>query len=153
MFVIFVRGYRVLAQENNNPISNEDKRIYLLAMAQTLILTFYYFLFEEFFILATIRNLLIWISINVLEVLCRIHWLDDSTTLNKIKMGIYGLKIINFLMWFIIAVGDGSELVNTGFNLGYNCHLIDWVILSGVLLMVTSISGFIGFQITERLNW
>lgn len=77
MFVIFVRGYRILTQENNNPISKDDKRIYMLAMGQTLILTLYYFLFEEFFILATIRNLLIWISINVLDVFLRIHYLDD----------------------------------------------------------------------------
>ena len=49
----------------------------MLAMAQTLALTLYYFLFQEFFILATIRNLLIWISINVLDVLLRIYYLED----------------------------------------------------------------------------
>lgn len=46
MFVIFIKGYKTLTNENNNPISKEDKYIYMLAMAQTLILTLYYFLFE-----------------------------------------------------------------------------------------------------------
>ena len=80
----------------------------MLAMGQTLILTFYYFLFEEFFILATIRNLLIWISINVLDVFLRIYYLDDSNALGKYKIVINTLKIANFLTWFVIAVGDGS---------------------------------------------
>lgn len=46
MFVIFVKGYKALSSENNNPISKEDKYIYVLAMTQTFILTLYYFLFE-----------------------------------------------------------------------------------------------------------
>lgn len=153
MLIIFIKGYRVLTQENNNPISKEDKRIYMLAMAQTLILTLYYFLFEEFFVLASIRNLLVWISINVLDVLFRIHWLEDEVSLRKAKWLINFMKVFNFLMWFVIAVGDGSEIVNTSFNLGYNCLIIDWVVLSGILLIITLVEGFFGFQIIERLNW
>ncbi len=41
-------------------------------------------------------------------------------------------------MWFVIALGDGSSVVNTDFNLGYNCRLIDWVIMSGVLLTIVT---------------
>ena len=125
----------------------------MLAMCQTFILTMYYFLFQEFFVLATIRNLLIWISINILEVLCRINWLDDAESMKKINYFLYFLQGVNFFMWFVIAVGDGSEIINTSFNLGYNCRLIDWVVMSGVLIMLTLVQGFVAFQIVERLSW
>lgn len=49
----------------------------MLAMWQTLLLALYYLLFEEFVILATIRNFLIWIAINILHVMCKIYWLND----------------------------------------------------------------------------
>lgn len=125
----------------------------MLAMAQTFILTLYYFLFQQFFILATIRNLLVWISINVLDILCKIYWIGNDIALRKISFGINALKIVNFLMWFVIAVGDGSQLANTNFNLGYNCRLIDWTVLSGVLLIITAAEGFVTFQIVDKLNW
>ena len=78
MTMLFMKGYRAISKESNNPISKEDKHIFILAMCQTAILTLYFFLFEEFFILATIRNLLIWISINVLELLCKIYWIKSD---------------------------------------------------------------------------
>lgn len=56
-------------------------------------------------------------------------------------------------MWFVIAVGHGSSIENTNFNLGYNCRLIDWTVLSGTLLVITATQGFIAFQIVDRLNW
>lgn len=56
-------------------------------------------------------------------------------------------------MWFVIAVGDGSKLSNTNFNLGYNCRLIDWTVLSGTLLIIASVQGFVAFQIFDRMNW
>lgn len=122
-------------------------------MIQTFALTMYYFLFEEFFVLATIRNLLIWISINVLDLLCKIYWINSEETCRKVSFGINGLKILNFLTWFVIAVGHGSQLVNTNFNLGYNCRLMDWTFLSGILLIITACEGFIGFQIIDKLDW
>lgn len=85
--------------------------------------------------------------------LCKIHWINDEEASRKISFGINGLKIINFLMWFFIAVGDGSKLSNTNFNLGYNCRLIDWTVLSGTLLIVASMQGFVAFQIFDRMNW
>lgn len=153
MTMLFLKGYRAISKESNNPISKQDKHIFILAMCQTAILTLYFFLFEQFFILATIRNLLIWISINVLELLCKIYWIKSDEILRKVEWGINGLKIINFLLWFVIAVGHGSEIVNTHFNLGYNCRVMDWVILSSVLLIVTLLQGFIGFQIVDKFKW
>jgi hypothetical protein len=50
-------------------------------------------------------------------------------------------------------VGHGSSITNTNFNLGYNCRLIDWTLLSGILLIITTIQGFITVQIVDRLNW
>jgi len=77
----------------------------MLAMWQTLLLSLYYFLFEEFVILATIRNFLIWIAINILHVMCKIYWLNDERTLQKIKYGINALKILNILSWFVFSLG------------------------------------------------
>jgi hypothetical protein len=153
MFVAFVKGYRAITRENINPISNEDKYIYMLAMGQTLALTLYYFLFEEFFVLATIRNLLIWISINILDLLCKIYWIKEQEANRKIEVGITALKVFNFLAWFVIAVGHGSSLVNTNFELGYNCRVLDWTFLSGVLVIITACEGFVAFQIVDRLGW
>lgn len=53
----------------------------------------------------------------------------------------------------MISVGHGSQIINTNFNLGYNCRLLDWTFLSGVLLIITSCEGFITFQIVDKLNW
>jgi hypothetical protein len=47
------------------------------------------------------------------------------------------LKVFNFLIWFFIAVGHGSEISNTNFALGYNCKLIDWSLMSGIFLIIT----------------
>ena len=77
----------------------------MLAMWQTLLLSLYYLLFEEFVILATIRNFLIWIAINILHVMCKIYWINDDKILEKIKYAINGLKVINILMWFVISLG------------------------------------------------
>lgn len=56
-------------------------------------------------------------------------------------------------MWFIISLGDGSALVNTDFNLGYNCRLIDWMILSGVFLSIVTVESYIGVNIYDKLKW
>lgn len=125
----------------------------MLAMWQTLLLFVYYFIFQEFIILATIRNFLIWIAINTFHVLCKIYWLKDQETLQKIKYGVNALKIVNIIMWFVIALGDGSSVVNTDFNLGYNCRLIDWVIMSGVLLTIVTAQSYIGVNIFDKLKW
>ena len=61
--------------------------------------------------------------------------------------------IINFIFWFVIAVGDGSAIVNTNFNLGYNCRLIDWIVLSGFLLVLTAAESALAYSIVDRLNW
>ena len=60
---------------------------------------------------------------------------------------------VNFLSWFIFAVGDGSSLKNTNFNLGYNCRIVDWIILSGILLIITTAQAVLGYSIVDKLNW
>lgn len=125
----------------------------MLAMWQTLLLSLYYFLFEEFVILATIRNFLIWIAINILHVMCKIYWINDDKTLQKIKYGINSLKIVNILWWFVFSLGEGSAVVNTDFNLGYNCRLIGWTGLSGFLLIIVAIEAYIGLNIYDKLEW
>lgn len=74
MFLMFYRGNKVINRERNNKLSGEDKLVYQLAMWQTLMLAVYYLVFEEFFMLATIRNFLIWISINVLHVIALLYF-------------------------------------------------------------------------------
>lgn len=54
-------------------------------MSQTLILASYYLLFEEFFVLATIRNLLIWIAIHVLSLLWKIYSIEDADKIKTFK--------------------------------------------------------------------
>lgn len=68
MLRLFWKGYRAITRERNNKLPAEEKRLYLLALGQTLLLSLYYLIFEEFFMLATIRNLLIWISSEVLHI-------------------------------------------------------------------------------------
>ena len=74
MFLMFWWGYKAIRRERNNKLSGEDKLLYQLAMWQTLMLGVYYLVFEEFFMLATIRNFLIWISINVLHIFSLLYW-------------------------------------------------------------------------------
>lgn len=74
MLWLFWRGYRAITRERNNKILPQEKNLYLLALGQTLLLSLYYLVFEEFFMLATIRNLLIWISIEVFYIFCLLYW-------------------------------------------------------------------------------
>ncbi len=55
------------------------------------------------------------------------------------------MHVLNFLMWFMISLGDGSSLENTDFNLGYNCMVNDWMIMSGILLGVNVVIAALGF--------
>ena len=77
MFVMFYHGNKVINRERNNKLTKEDKLLYQLAMWQTLMLAVYYLIFEEFFMLATIRNFLIWIGINVLHIFCLLFWHEE----------------------------------------------------------------------------
>lgn len=63
------------------------------------------------------------------------------------------LKVANFMLWFVISLGDGSSLVNTDFNLGYNCRIIDWMIMSGLLLIVALFEIYVGYNVLEKFNW
>ena len=72
MLYFFVKGY--LHMNRRRLITNEDKEIYLLSLAQILLLAIYYLLFEEFFMLATIRNLILWTDLLILANLCQIHF-------------------------------------------------------------------------------
>ncbi len=63
------------------------------------------------------------------------------------------LRVFNFLLWFYIAVVEGTQQVNTSFNLGYNCLIPDWMGLSGYLLFISLLCGLIGIQIYDRYKW
>lgn len=120
-------------------------------MTQTGLTTLYFLLFEEFFMLATVRNFLIWISINMLEGYIHLNYGNEE---GKMKIGsviVNALKLANFLLWFFISLGDGSSLINTDFNLGYNCKIPDWMFLSGLLVIITMAGGFLGYNKVERL--
>lgn len=115
-------------------------------------LAVYYLIFEEFFMLATIRNFLIWISINILNVFCLLYW-EDERSIRWIKGGMLVLQIINFLLWFFISLGEGSSLENTDYNLGYNCTIIDWMIMSGIFLSINIFSSTLGYFKINKLEW
>jgi len=96
---------------------------------------------------------LIWIAINILHVMCKIYWINEDKTLQKIKYGINTLKIINILTWFVFSLGEGSAIQNNDFNLGYNCRLVGWTVLSGFLLVVVAVEAYIGVNIYDKLEW
>lgn len=121
-------------------------------MFQTCLLALYYLVFEEFFMLASIRNLLIWIGTNVLHIYCLLNW-DDERSATLAGYGANVLHVINFLLWFVISLGDGSALVNTNFNLGYNCMIIDWMVMSGILLTIYCFVALLGFFKLDRLTF
>lgn len=73
--------------------------------------------------------------------------------LTKIKYAINTLKTVNILSWFVFSLGEGSAVFNTDFNLGYNCRLVGWTILSGFLLIVVTLEAYIGVNIYDRLQW
>lgn len=56
-------------------------------------------------------------------------------------------------MWFMISLGEGSKLVNTDFNLGYNCRILDWTFLSGMLLIIITVEAYIALNIYDKLKW
>jgi hypothetical protein len=59
----------------------------------------------------------------------------------------------NFVLWIYIAVVEGTTIINTSFNVGYNCLIPDWIILSGCMLFVSILCAFVGLQIYDRLEW
>jgi|JI6StandDraft_1071083.scaffolds.fasta_scaffold20969_7 hypothetical protein len=134
-------------------VLNEDKEIYLLSLAQILLLAIYYLLFEEFFLLATIRNLILWTDLIILSNLCQIHFVRQPVALTRCKYAISVMQATNFVLWFYIAVVDGTTLTNTSFNVGYNCLIPDWIILSGAMLLVGLLCAFVGMQIYDKLEW
>lgn len=121
-------------------------------MFQTILLSLYYLIFEEFFMLATIRNFLIWISINVLHIFCILYW-DDSNAQKMAQWGMYALQAINFALWFFVSLGEGSSLVNTDFNLGYNCMIRDWMAMSGILLCINMFIATLGYFKIDKLDF
>lgn len=75
MSYYFVKGYMKMSKRRL--ITNEDKEIYLLSLSQIVLLAVYYLLFEEFFLLATIRNLLVWTNLTILAILCQIQYSNN----------------------------------------------------------------------------
>ena len=53
----------------------------------------------------------------------------------------------------MFSLGEGSAVTNNDFNLGYNCRLVGWTGLSGFLLIVVSLEGYIGVNIYDKLEW
>lgn len=147
----FVRGY--MHMNKRKLIVNEDKEIYLLSLAQVLLLAIYYLLFEEFFLLATIRNLLLWTDLLILSNLCQIHFARQPTALERCNLVITLLRGANFVLWIYIAVVEGTTITNTTFNVGYNCLIPDWMVLSGSMFAVSLLCVFVGLQIYDKLEW
>jgi purine-cytosine permease-like protein len=73
--------------------------------------------------------------------------------LKKVKYVINGLKVLNIISWFVFSLGEGSAVLNTDFNLGYNCRLVGWTVMSGFLFCVVTLSGYIALNKYEQLLW
>lgn len=52
----------------------------------------------------------------------------------------------------MISLGDGSSLENTDFNLGYNCMVSDWMLMSGILFVINIFIGALGYLKIEKLD-
>jgi hypothetical protein len=85
--------------------------------------------------------------------MCKIYWISDDRTLQKVGYGVTGLQVINVVWWFVFSLGEGSAVDNNDFNLGYNCHLVGWTALSGFLLIVVTFEAYIALNIYDRLSW
>lgn len=149
---MFYRGNKAITNERNNKLSQEDKLLYQLAMWQTLMLAVYYLLFEEFFMLATIRNFLIWISINVLHIFSLLYW-EDEHSHQWIRRIMNILQGVNFALWLFISLGEGSSIENSDYILGYNCEVIDWMIMSGILFAINICSSLLGYFKINQISW
>jgi hypothetical protein len=81
-----------------------------------------------------------------------LNW-EDVNIQNYAQWAVYGLQIVNFMLWFAISLGDGSSLENTDFNLGYNCMINDWMIMSGILLVINLFIAALGFLKVDKLDF
>jgi len=104
----FVKGY--LHMNKRRLMVNDDKEIYLLSLAQVLLLAIYYLLFEEFFLLATIRNLLLWTDLLILSNMCQIHFARQPVAIERCNLAITLMRGVNFVLWIYIAVIDGTTI-------------------------------------------
>lgn len=102
--------------------------------------------------LATIRNFLIWIGINVLHIFCLLYWSGDKERL-WIGRGMFCLQVVNFLLWLFVSLGEGSSLENADYVMGYNCEVVDWMLMSGILMVVNYFSAALGYFKINRLEW
>ena len=149
---LFVKGYIAISKNEREVVHKDDKMIYLLSLGQVALQALYYFLFEEFFLLGTIRNLMIWTDILILANMCKIY-LVNALDQERASWGIQLLRMINFLMWFYVVVVEGTTLTNSNFKLGYNCLIPDWIILSGYMVLVAMLIVFVGTNIYDKLAW
>ena len=102
--------------------------------------------------LATIRNFLIWISINVLHIFALLYFSNENTQA-WIRRGMNVLQVVNFALWLLISLGEGSSIENTDYILGYNCEVIDWMVMSGILLTINLFSVVMGYFKIAKLDW
>lgn len=56
-------------------------------------------------------------------------------------------------MWFYVVVVDGTTIDNTTFNVGYNCLIPDWIVLSGYLMLVSLLIAYVGIGLNDKLDW
>jgi hypothetical protein len=152
MFLMFWWGYKAIRRERNNKLSGEDKLLYQLAMWQTLMLGVYYLVFEEFFMLATIRNFLIWISINVLHIFSLLYW-EQEQAHQWIARAMNLLQLVNMALWLFISLGEGSSIENADYILGYNCQVPDWMLMSGILLVINVCTSMLGYFKLSQIDW
>ena len=106
---VFVKGYIAITSNDSVLIHKDDRMIYLLSLAQVALQAMYYLLFEEFFLLGTIRNLMIWTNILILSNMCKI-FLTNSLDAVRADWGVQILRFGNFLMWFYVVVVDGTTI-------------------------------------------
>jgi hypothetical protein len=138
----FSRAYLAISRDKSRNFSSLDRSIFVLTTAEAYVLAAYYLLFEEFFMLATVRSLMIWASLCLLEAFSLLYYTDNYTR-TLLEWGVAALRGCNFLLWFYVAVVHGTTLENKDFNVGYNCLLSDWMFLSAFYCLVSGLNLYV----------
>jgi len=70
-----------------------------------------------------------------------------------IGRGLFCLQFVNLLLWLFVSLGEGSSLENADFVMGYNCEVVDWMLMSGILMVINYFSAALGFFKINKLEW
>jgi hypothetical protein len=103
--------------------------------------------------LATVRNLLIWLSICLCEYFSNRYYASQQDTRARLGWLCLFMRAINFGAWFYVAVVEGTTIANKNFNVGYNCLIPDWMLLSGLYVLTSSATLYLVAMLRQKIEF